>query len=343
MDETKGQRLKKMWRAVIFCCAVALLAGCGQREEAKEKKSMRIGVSLYRGDDTFINNIRGELEAAAKKYERETGVKVVLDIQDAKSSQNTQNNQVERFISLGCDVLCINPVDRTNASVMIDKAMAAQVPVVFFNRKPVEEDMNRWDKLYYVGAEPKESAVLQGTIIVNSYQKDPGILDSNGDGVVSYVMLEGENSHQDSLIRTEWSIQTLKDADVPIEKITGGIANWEHSQASAMMEQWLEKYPEQIELVISNNDDMALGAIDAMERAGVSGIYVVGIDGTTPGLDAIRNGKLMGTVSSDKERYAGVIFAIAADQALGVEIREDINLESGKYYSCPQKIIENLD
>lgn len=62
-------------------------------------------------------------------------------------------------------------------------------------------------------------------------------------------------------------MQTLKDRGVPIEKITGGIANWERSQASALMEQWLSAYPDTIELVISNNDDMALGAIDALERA----------------------------------------------------------------------------
>lgn len=347
MNGTKEQRTIKKRMAAMFGCTMLLvwtaaaLIGCGRAEEPQEKTSIRIGVSLYRGDDTFINNIRGEIEKQAKVYEQETGIKVTLDIQDAKSSQNTQNNQVERFISLGCDVLCINPVDRTNASLMIDKAMTAGIPVVFFNRQPVDEDMDRWDQLYYVGAEAKESAVLQGNIVINSFKRDPGILDRNGDGVISYVLLEGESSHQDSLIRTEWSVQTLKDAHIPIEKLTGGIANWERSQASAMMEQWMEKYPGQIELVISNNDDMALGAIDAIDREHVSGIKVVGIDGTTPGMEAVENGKMMGTVSSDKERYAWAIFMIAADKAMKQEISEDITLENGKYYQCPQKIIEN--
>ena len=260
------------WRILIFfLCIGAVSVGCARLEKEDGKKSVRIGVSLYRGDDTFINNIRGELENCAKDYEHKQGVKVTLDIQDAKGNQNTQNNQVERFISLGCDVMCINPVDRTAASVIIDKAMTAGIPLVFFNRQPVEEDMNRWDQLYYVGAAAKESAVLQGSILVEQYKKDPGSLDINGDGVISYVLLEGESSHQDSLIRTEWSIQTLKDGGVPIEKITGGIANWERSQASALMEQWLEQYPDTIELVICNNDDMALGAIDALERAGDGG------------------------------------------------------------------------
>ncbi len=325
------------WRILIFfLCIGAVSVGCARLEKEDGKKSVRIGVSLYRGDDTFINNIRGELENCAKDYEQKQGVKVTLDIQDAKGNQNTQNNQVERFISLGCDVMCINPVDRTAASVIIDKAMTAGIPLVFFNRQPVEEDMNRWDQLYYVGAAAKESAVLQGSILVEQYKKDPGSLDINGDGVISYVLLEGESSHQDSLIRTEWSSQTLKDGGVPIEKITGGIANWERSQASALMEQWLEQYPDTIELVICNNDDMALGAIDALERAGDGGANLVGIDATIPGLEAVRSGKLLGTVSADKERYAGAIFSLASAKALGEEIDPDISLEGGKYYWCPQ-------
>lgn len=189
---------KKLLAVCLFLCCGIFLGGCQMGKTEEEKNSIRIGVSLYRGDDTFINNIRSELEKQAKSYEQQTGIRVTLDIQDAKGNQNTQNNQVERFISLGCDVVCINPVDRTNAAVVIDKAMAAQVPVVFFNRQPVEEDMDRWDQLYYIGIDAKESAVLQGTILVEQYKKNPRLLDRNGDGVVSYVLLEGESSHQDA-------------------------------------------------------------------------------------------------------------------------------------------------
>ncbi len=334
-----GGRNRFYQQLLAGLCVLAVLAGCGSLKAEETKKSLRIGVSLYRGDDTFINNIRGEMENCAKEYEQKHGIKVTLDIQDAKGSQNTQNNQVERFISLGCDVMCINPVDRTAASAMIDKAMTAGIPVVFFNRQPVEEDMDRWDQLYYVGVVARESAILQGSIVVDQYRKDPASLDMNGDGVISYVMLEGESSHQDSLIRTEWSIQTLKDGGVPIEKITGGIANWERSQASALMEQWLEKYPDMIELVVCNNDDMALGAIDALERAGKKNIKLVGIDGTTPGIEAVNAGKMLGTVSADKGKYAEAIFSLAASKALGQPVLEELSLEDGKYYWSPQEIL----
>lgn len=298
---------------------------------------MRIGVLLYRGDDTFISTLKASLEEYAKEYEMEHGIKVTMDIVDAKGSQNTQNNQVERLISLGCDVLCVNMVDRSMASGVIDKAMDANTPVVFFNREPVEEDMNRWEKLYYVGVDAKETAILQGQILVDAYREDPQILDRNGDGMVSYVLLEGETSHQDSLIRTEWSIQTLKDGGVPLEKLTGGIANWERSQASALMEQWIKEYPGQIELAVCNNDDMALGAIDAIERNQIDRdeIRLVGIDGTPVGLEAVEEGKLFGTVVCDKERYAKEILDMAAGLSMGTLGEHD------KYFWCPQYALTN--
>lgn len=327
---------------LIVAAAVAAVGGLwfyGTKEGGREEKktALRIGVLLYRNDDTFIGTLRNSLEQAAKDYEKETGIRVALDVRDAKRNQITQNSQAERMIDLDCDVLCVNIVDRSAASGIIDKAMEADTPIVFFNREPVAEDMNRWEKLYYVGADAKESAVLEGQILVDAYKKNPSSLDRNGDGIVSYVLLEGETNHQDSLIRTEWSIQTLKDGGVPIRRITGGIANWEKNQASALMEQWLSEYGTEIELVIANNDDMALGAIDAIERAGIvtGTIKLVGIDGTPAGQDAFREGKLFGTVESSKEIYAKRIFDTAEELAMGKEVTQE------KYFWSPQQMIAN--
>ena len=326
--------------AVVIIFVAVFLGVLYQNHKSGEegvKKSIRIGVTLYRGDDSFINTLRGKLEEKAKLYEKGTGIKVVMEIVDAKGNQNTQNSQVDRFISLGYDAICVNMVDRSAASNIIGKAMDADMPVVFFNREPVEEDMRRWEKLYYVGENAKESATLQGNILVDAYQRDPSSLDLNGDGKVSYVLLEGESSHQDSLIRTEWSIQTLKDGDVPLEKITGAIANWDRSQASAWMEQWLSDYPDEIEVVICNNDDMALGAADALDRKGnTRSVKVVGIDGTPQGIEGVKEGKLFGTVQCDSDEYAGVIFDIAEAESLGKNPQETVSLSREKYYECKQ-------
>ena len=143
------------------------------------------------------------------------------------------------------------------------------------------------------------------------------------------------------LFRSEWSVQTLKDGGVPIEKITGGIANWERSQASALMEQWLLEYPDTIELVISNNDDMALGAIDALERAQVTGVNIVGIDGTIPGIEALESGSLLGTVCANQDVYAGAIVELAASCGLHEAPPEEYPLTDGNYYWASQEILIN--
>lgn len=334
--------MKKRYVLEVTAAALILAAAgfwyLGREErQPQEKQSLRIGVALYRGDDPFINNIRSKLEEKAKEYEKATGIKIVLEVEDSKDNQNTQNSQVDRFLSLGYDAICVNMVDRSVASYVINKAMDADIPVVFFNREPVEEDMNRWERLYYVGEDAKESAVLQGNILVEAYKEDEGSLDLNGDGKVSYVLLEGESSHQDSLIRTEWSVQTLKDGGVPLERLTGGIANWDRSQASALMEQWEEQFGDSIEVVICNNDEMALGAADALERAGnTRAVKIVGIDGTPQGIEGLKAGKIYGTVQCDSEEYAEVIFETAVAEALGQNVQEKIEFQNGKYYQCRQ-------
>ena len=127
-------------------------------------------------------------------------------------------------------------------------------------------------------------------------------MDKNGDGVLQYVMLEGEPGHQDTLLRTEYSVQILTEGGLTVEKLASNTANWDRSQANARMSQWMQELHMLPEVVISNNDDMALGAIDALLQAEISPEQmpmIVRIDGTEPALEAIRQGTMQGTVLND--------------------------------------------
>ena len=295
------------------------------RVASPKKNVIKIGLCLYRFDDTFISNVRQEIEEYAKEYEKEHDIKINLEVVDARDNQNTQNHQVDRFVSLDYDVLLINVVDRFAASNMIETAVGANIPIVFFNRKPVDDDLNRADNIYYVGAGPKAAGIEQAKIIINAYNENPHSIDIDGDGVINYVLLEGEPSHQDSLVRTEWVIKTLQENNIPINKLNGAIGNWERAQGSALMEDFLNKYSN-IDLVISNNDDMGLGAIDAIERANnITGIKVVGIDGTKEALEAINEGKLLGTIESDKKEYAKAVVEIAMHSIGKSDLPDDVN------------------
>lgn len=126
----------------------------------------------------------------------------------------------------------------------------------------------RWDKVYYVGAEAGKSGVMQGELVAEAYRADPEALDRSGDGVLQYVMLEGEPGHQDSLLRTEYSIKAVTSANVTTEKLANDTANWNRGQAASRMSQWIDQFGGRIEVVFANNDDMALGALDALPRGG---------------------------------------------------------------------------
>lgn len=308
--------------------AIVLVVGCismMSRVASPKKNVIKIGLCLYRFDDTFISNVRQEIEEYVKEYEKEHDIKINLEVVDARDNQNTQNHQVDRFVSLDYDVLLINVVDRFAASNMIETAVGAKIPIVFFNRKPVDDDLNRADNIYYVGAGPKSAGIEQAKIIINAYNENPHSIDIDGDGVINYVLLEGEPSHQDSLVRTEWVIKTLQENNIPINKLNGAIGNWERAQGSALMEEWLNNY-DNIDLVISNNDDMGLGAIDAIERNNnIKGIKVVGIDGTKEALEAINEGKLLGTIESDKKEYAKAVVEIAMHSIGKSDLPDDVN------------------
>ena len=206
--------------AVLLCLTACAPRGSGEEE------TLRIGVAVYKETDTYITNMTQAMEAAAQAWSEESGERVQLTVSDAQENQNTQNEQIDRFLSLGYDVLCVNLVDRTDAARVIGKAREADVPVVFFNREPVQEDLESWEKVYYVGSDARQSAQLQAQIVLELWESDPAALDKNGDGVLQYAMLEGESRHQDAMIRTEVSVQTLRDAGVPLERVESGIANW---------------------------------------------------------------------------------------------------------------------
>ena len=253
----------------IIAALTLLLTLSACRAGGESSPTLRIGVALYQQEDTFIDTVARELQRVALEEEQARNVKINLYITDGKESQTTQNEQVDRFLERGYDVICVNIVDRTAAAVIIDKAQAAGVPVIFFNREPVEEDLRRWKHAYYVGLPAGDAGILQGELVLDAWRSHEEALERNGDGVIQYVMLEGEPGHQDALLRTEYCISTLTGAGVATEKLASDAANWQRGQAAVRMHQWLREYGADIEVVFANNDDMALGAIDACTEAGL--------------------------------------------------------------------------
>ena len=212
----------------------------------------------------------------------------------------------------------------------------------------MQEDLERWNQLYYVGAEALKSGIMQGEIVVELCSGKEGMTpyDRNGDGKLQYVMLEGEAGHQDALIRTEYAVNTITDAGIPLEKLGDEIANWNRAQAQTKMNLWLSEFGDGIELVLSNNDDMALGALDAWKESGQGKRpIIVGIDGMAEALEEIREGNLDGTVINDAEGQARSMLELAYSLCFHTALPEDIELLDGTYIRLPHTIVtaENID
>lgn len=274
-------------------------------------------------------------EYAADKEEA-TGVAINVEVMDASQSQLTQNEQVKSLIEKGCDMICVNLVDRTEPTTITDLAENKQVPIIFFNRELVAEDLERWSELYYVGADALQSGVLEGELAANAF-KTNAKMDKNGDGICQYVVLEGEAGHQDSIVRTEYSVNTLIENGVEAEKLGYAMANWNRAQAQTKTAALLTQFSGKIELIIANNDDMALGAIDALRDSQIpreDWPGVVGIDGTDAGLLAVENGEMLGTVYNDKEGQAREMLNLAFAIATNGD-KDSIPLIDGKYVRTP--------
>jgi methyl-galactoside transport system substrate-binding protein len=322
------------WRAAAVLSA-AFLIGCGQGDERHHK--YKIGVSVYQADDIYISEFREWMAASVKEKEAAYGVTIVMNVADAAGVQSLQNDQVDKFISQGYDVMCVNMVDRTAAAVIVDKAKLADIPVVFFNREPVQEDMARWSKVYYVGGKAEQSGVMQGEIIADLFQNHGELVDRNDDGVLQYVMLEGEPGHQDALLRTEYSIATLTRRGVRIEKLANDTGNWQRSQAKEKMSAWLAEFGGAIEVVFSNNDSMALGAVEALREKGYNlpdcdkQVIVIGVDAIKAAMEAICQGALYATVLNDAKSQAQGVIDIAYSVASTGEALSAVPGFDGKY------------
>lgn len=311
-------------------------APAAQEDTASEEVS--VGVAIYKFDDTFMTGVRNAIS------EQATVLGATADIVDSQNKQPTQNDQVDAFLTKGMNAIAVNPVDRTAAGPIIEKAKADNVPVVFFNREPEAPDMQSYDKVWYVGAKAEESGTMSGELLVDYWKAHPE-MDRNKDGKMQYIMLTGEPGHQDATLRTEYSIKAIEGAGIPTVQLATDTAMWDKVKATDIMKGFISSVGiENIEAVLGNNDDMALGAIEALKANGYNTgdpakyIPVVGVDATAPALESMSKGELLGTVLNDAVNQGKATINIATAAAQGKEITKDnigYEVTDGKYVWVP--------
>ncbi|MDU1909641.1 galactose/glucose ABC transporter substrate-binding protein MglB [Fusobacterium sp.] len=300
---------------------VAGLTGCGDKKEAapadtasapKAEKKLRIGFTAYKFDDNFIALYRKVVLDEAKKIEN----KVDLTMVDSQNSQQTQNDQIDVMLSKGTDALAVNLVDPAAGQTVMEKIKAENVPVVFYNKKPAKEVLEAYEKAYYVGIDPNAQGIAQGELIMKAWKANPD-LDLNKDGKIQYVMIKGEPGHPDAEARTIYSIKTLNDNGIETEELHLDAAMWDTAQAKDKMDAWLSgPNGDKIEVVICNNDGMALGAIESMKAVGKK-LPVFGVDALPEAIVKIEAGEMAGTVLNDAKGQGRATWDMVVNLAEG--------------------------
>lgn len=305
-----------MKKTVLSTLALSIALGAGISTAQAET---RIGVTIYKYDDNFMALMRKEIDKEANQLK---DVKLLMN--DSQNTQSIQNDQVDVLLSKGVKALAINLVDPSASKTIIDKAKGEDLPIVFFNKDPGEKAIASYDKAYYVGTDPKESGLIQGDLIAKQWKANPA-LDLNKDGKVQYALLKGEPGHPDAEARTKYVVEGLAAKGIQSEQIFMDAALWDAAQAKDKVDAWLSSgKAKDIEMIISNNDGMALGALEATKAHGRK-LPIFGVDALPEALQLVKKGELAGTVLNDGAGQGKAVVQLAANLAEGKAAGEGTN------------------
>ena len=261
-----------------------------------------VGVSMALFDDNFLTVLRNGIQT----YAEANGVQV--QIEDAQNDVAKQLDQINNFIASGVDAIVVNPVDTSGTQAMSDAAAAAGVPLVYVNRQPVNLDTLP-DNQAFVASNEVDSGTLETIALCDNWAGE-------GKTEVNVYVLQGELSNQAAVQRTQdiYDVIEAGKCKVKVNVIDQQTANWSRDQAQNLMTNWLSTGTA-FDGVIANNDEMAIGAIQAMKAAGIdmATVQVGGVDATQDALAAMQAGDLDVTVFQNaKAQGEGALNAAAA-------------------------------
>ncbi|BCZ48771.1 D-galactose-binding periplasmic protein [Clostridium gelidum] len=304
---------------MVTAMIIVTLTDCSKKAvstSSDQEKPVKVAVFLIDFTDKYISLVRENLENIQKENEG----KVEFTFYDGKSDKAIQNEQIDKVLEEGTDLILLNLVsyrDREAVQTVINKIKATNIPVILFNREPLDKQaVQSYSKGYFVGTDAKEAGVLQGEILINAWNTNKESIDKNRDNIMQYVMLEGERNNIEAIERTKYSVSTIQQAGIKTEELELKFADWNTELAQNATEPLFLKYGDKIEVIIANNDAMAIGAIQALQKYGYNKgdktktIEIVGIDAIPEAQDLIRKGFMGGTVIQDAPAMAKALYTV---------------------------------
>jgi len=321
----------------LFLAALLALTGCagGAAPADDEPDSLPLlGMTVYDYANVYTSYIRrGMLNYSEANNLAE------FHVVDAQNDSVRQLEQIDTFIASGVDGLIVMPVDIGATGVMVERAKEADIPIVFVNRTPPTEVLQSWENTIYVGLPLVTSGEMQAEMVVYHWNNG-NIRDRNGNGVLQYATLMGDLGHPDAEARVLGNQTVLDASGIQHEELDRQVANWNTTRARDIAEIWLGRWPDDLDLIISNNDAMALGVIEAIRALGLD-IPVVGINALPEVHQMIIDGEYFGSVLSDPWKQAMAAVDLVLNRINGNGWFDGNDWE--KYYDPVESSVRILD
>lgn len=320
------KRILALLLAGVMTLGLASCGGGGGGTTGDDVKTYNVGVAIYEFNDNFMTLYRNELESYFKTLETDK-VKYKVTTVDGKTDPATQTQQIDTFITQQMDVIILNLVQTSTAEALINKIVGANIPLVLINREPAIEGAEDESypgivdnpKVCYVGADARQSGTYQGEIVAALDNKG----DMNGDGVVKYVMIQGDPENSDAQYRTQYSIKALTDAGIKVEELVKNIGNWQTDKGSEIADSALAQYGTDIDVIFCNNDAMAIGAAQAIKknnRTVGTDILLLGVDALDDCVEMVKKGEMTGTVLNNHIGQSHKAVDVAVDLLNGKDV-----------------------
>jgi methyl-galactoside transport system substrate-binding protein len=288
------------------------------------EKLVKIAVFQDNANAMYISLLKQNLEAIQKENEN----KVKFTFFDAKDNQSLQNESIDKALTQDFDLFIVSIITPNLGDVesTLRKIMKKNIPLIL-NPDPAQEIIDfvkSYGKRFVViGADFEQSGTMEGKILVNEWNSNKESIDKNHDNILQYIMLKGRIGSPLTYLRTKYSVLALNDAGIKTEEIASPSCEWMEDCAKSAVESLYLKYGNKIEAIISNNDAMSVGAVEALQKYGYNKgnkaktIPVVGIDGMPAAKEFIQKGFMTGTVVVEPHDLAEALYAIGMNLATG--------------------------
>lgn len=286
--------MRKCIAAVL--AILCLLTACSSQSEERDN----VGQIIYAG----VCMADGENAPYRQELEKELlRLGYYVNFADAKNDQSVQHDQISKFIREQYDILIIEPVMTVASDIIVTRLESANIPAVLLGKQPTEDVLALFRRVCYVGFDPAQPGLVQGQIILHTANCG----DVNGDGQVACAVLSGPKEHTATGLHMDNCMLPLSEAGSDPVLLSQVYGDGTTERGKQLTEGLLAEFGRDIEVLFCGNDDMAMGALEALAASGRKvneDIYVVGVGGAADVLLQVSQGEMTGTAMADNRVLA---------------------------------------